>query len=899
VFGVNSSPFLAQFIAQEHARKHKEKYPMAAETILKSTYMDDSMDSVEDEEHGQQLYRELSTLWEGAGMHPRKWLSNSPIVLADIPEIDRASEINLEEGHLPSVKTLGVLWHASSDVFAFHMTPPVTSIKLSKRSLLRIIATIFDPLGMVSPYVIKGKMIMQEVWASGVDWDEQIPQELEKKAWEWISEISELAQAKVPRCLQLSEKICSFELHTFGDASKDACGAVVYARSVYEGGRVATIIVASKTKVAPLVSTSIQRLEMMAAVLGLHLTLAIIAVLGMPMKDVTFWSDSLNVLWWIKRPSRKLKPFVANRVGIIQQHTEPQQWRYVSIKHNPADLPSRGVKAAELVESSLWWNGPDFLQSEPSAWPENRVERGASVTGEVRQGECGFLTMDEKSNLTQSMNFVDSRLDPSRFSSWQHLTRIHGWVQRFIQNCQTSPAHRTRGELSTEELRDVELLLIGYSQRQAFAEDYRALQHGRELPKSSHITSLNPRLDTDLILRCDGRLKYAEHLSYDSRHPIILPRKHPVTRLIVRFYHEKGNHVAGTNKVLSEMSARYWIIRGREEIRECEAKCTACQKKRAKVTSQLMAPLPKSRVTPPLRAFSVTSVDYAGPFLTKQGRGRVQTKRYLCLFTCHASRALHLEMAYALDTNSFLNAFNRFTNRRGVPVEMTSDNGTNFIGANRELMELVTQLDQEKITRETVIHGIKWTFNPPLGPHFGGIHESLVKSAKRAIYAILQKADITDEELLTAFTGAESLLNSRPLSYQSADPKDEPPITPNHFLHGQCGGQFAPEAIDKTDFNPRKRWRRVQELLKHFWARWMKEWLPLLQHRHKWNDVKMDLQVGDVVLVADPGSTRGNWPLGRVTEVFSGRDGHQRVVRVQVGEKTMIRPIVRLCPLQC
>ncbi|XP_064619458.1 uncharacterized protein LOC135482906 [Lineus longissimus] len=245
------------------------------------------------------------------------------------------------------------------------------------------------------------------------------------------------------------------------------------------------------------------------------------------------------------------------------------------------------------------------------------------------------------------------------------------------------------------------------------------------------------------------------------------------------------------------MSAKYWIIRGREEIRDWKAKCAACERKKTRVASQLMAPLPRTRVSPPMRAFSVTSVDYAGPFLTKQGRGRVQTKRYLCLFTCHASRAVHLEMAYALDTNSFLNAFNRFTHRRGVPVEVTSDNGTNFVGANRELMELVTQLDQVKMTKDGATRGIKWRFNPPHGPHFGGIHESLVKSAKKAIYAVLQKADITDEELSTAFTGAEALLNLIPLSYQSADSKDAPPITPNHCLIGQCGGQFAPGWIDR------------------------------------------------------------------------------------------------------
>ncbi|XP_064633630.1 uncharacterized protein LOC135491588 [Lineus longissimus] len=897
VFGINSSPFLAQLISQEHARAHQTQCPRAAEAILKSTYMDDTLDSVNDDEQGKKLYRELSALWKGAGMHARKWLSNSPEVLAIIPDEDRASEINLEEGYLPSVKALGVLWKAEEDAFCYRLTPPAADLKLTKRSLLRRIATIFDPLGLMSPYVIQGKIIMQDVWMCGVEWDEELPEEIEKKAWDWIVEITGLAQARIPRCLQLAEEMTSFQLHTFGDASKDAYGTVVYARSTYASGMVATRIVASKTKVAPLTSVSIPRLEMMAAVLGLQLSLSIVAALATNVKEVVFWSDSQNVLWWIKRPSRKLKPFVANRVGLIQQHTDPQQWRYVPTKENPADLPSRGVRAKDLAESSLWWDGPEFLQRDSSEWPERVVGQGDEVQDEMKN-ESSYLSLEEKNSLKQVMNLADTRLDPSRFSSWQRLTRVHAWVQRFIGNCQAAHTERKQGELEVEEVKATELLLIRQCQKEAFAEEYSALCHGRELPKSSQIAGLT-KLDADFLLRSNSRLAYADNLSYEAKFPIILPRKHHVTQLLVRFYHERENHVAGTNKILSEMSAKYWIIRGREEIRDWEAKCAACERKKARVTSQLMAPLPRTRVSPPMRAFSVSSVDYAGPFLTKQGRGRVQTKRYLCLFTCHASRAVHLEMAYALDTNSFLNAFNRFTHRRGVPVEVTSDNGTNFVGANRELMELVTQLDQVRVTRDGAARGIKWRFNPPHGPHFGGIHESLVKSAKKAIYAVLQKADITDEELSTAFTGAEALLNSRPLSYQSADSKDAPPITPNHFLFGQCGGQFAPEEIDSSDFNPRRRWRRVQELLKEFWSRWLKEWLPLLRQRHKWRDVKKDLEVGDVVLVADPGSVRGDWPMGRVTEVFTGRDCHRRVVKVQVGEKTMIRPIVRLCPLQC
>ena len=326
----------------------------------------------------------------------------------------------------------------------------------------------------------------------------------------------------------------------------------------------------------------------------------------------------------------------------------------------------------------------------------------------------------------------------------------------------------------------------------------------------------------------------------------------------MRNYHENGRH-SGTNQILASLSAQYWIIAAREEIRDVERDCAVCQIRKAKPGEQIMAPLPDFRVGKSLRPFTHTAVDFAGPFLTKQGRGKIKTKRYLCLFTCAQTRAVHLEIAYGLDTDSFLNAFYRMVSRRGLPKVIISDNGTNFVGANRELKDLLKHLDRDKIVNSTANQGIKWKFNPPLAPHFGGVHESLIKSAKLTIYAILQSADITHEELLSAFVGAEGLMNSRPLTYQSSNPNDEEVLTPNHFLFGQIGGVFAPESVDETIFSPRKRWRRVQELVKHFWKRWLREYLPTLGSRKKWHKTHRNFKAGDIVFVVEPDAHRGTY----------------------------------------
>lgn len=412
---------------------------------------------------------------------------------------------------------------------------------------------------------------------------------------------------------------------------------------------------------------------------------------------------------------------------------------------------------------------------------------------------------------------------------------------------------------------------------------------------------MNPKSDGDRLLRMDRHLRFADELPYDTRHPMLLPKDHPVTKLVIADAHERLGHGAGVEQVLTELRSRFWIGKGRRMVRNVTEACAECRRRfTMKIGHQMMAPLPKSRLQSSLRAFEKVGVDYGGPFLTKQGRGRTRAKRYLCLFTCLTTRAVHLEMCDSLDTDSFINAFTRMTSRRGTPTYVISDNGTNFVGAERELRELVEALDTDRITQETSkYHPIDWKFNPPCAPHFGGVFEALIKSAKKGIKAILGDADVTDEELHTAICGAERLLNSRPITCVSSDPNDPSPLTPRHFLLGEIGGPFAPEALDhEQTYNPRKWWHSVQQLLGQFWKRWRKEFLPNLNVRKKWFHPRHNLKEGDVVLIVEPNASRGEWPLGCVIEAYPGDDGLVRVVKVKAKNKEYLRPVHRLCPLE-
>lgn len=382
--------------------------------------------------------------------------------MEQIPQELRVKEVNLTENELPSISTLGLSWAAEQDHFKFKTSAvrEVHKEELTKRQVLSKISTVFDPLGFLSPFVIRGKILMQEIWVSGISWDEVVGGELQDKVGDWIRDLENLSDIRVNRCLCL-DGTENIQLHTFVDGSCKAYGAVTYLRSVNSSGQVDIQFVASKTKVAPIKVVSIPRLELMAAVVGLRLTKCITQNLQYDLKKVVFWSDSTNTLWWIRGRSRTLKSFVANRVGGIQYHTNPSQWRYVPTKQNPADLASRGVSAKRLKESDLWWFGPKFLKADQQNWPENKVSPD-SKNGQVEDKKQVTTCMCSAKTLLTPYT-EDWRLDPKRYSNWTRLLRVTAYVLRFVNNCILKTEERVKGILSSDEMLKAE----NYQIRQA------------------------------------------------------------------------------------------------------------------------------------------------------------------------------------------------------------------------------------------------------------------------------------------------------------------------------------------------------------------------------------------------------------------------------------------------
>ena len=297
--------------------------------------------------------------------------------------------------------------------------------------------------------------------------------------------------------------------------------------------------------------------------------------------------------------------------------------------------------------------------------------------------------------------------------------------------------------------------------------------------RDSSLRKLSPVV-VDGVLRLGGRLQRSP-LPPESRHPIILPSKHHFSELIIAYYHVKVGH-SGVLHTIAVTREYYWVLHGHVAVKRVIGRCTVCRRTFARPGTQIMAPLPNFQVTPGKPAFKCVGLDFAGPFLTKSRRSL--TKRYLCIFTCLASRAVHLEVAFGLDSDSFLQCFSRFCNRRLTPELLVSDNSSNFVGAERELRDGIRRCTTHLVLSKLERKGVNWRFNPPGASHHGGVWECLMRSFRRIFSAIVQNTRLDDQALITFATKVERILNDRPLTPVSADSKDLLALTPNTLLKG-------------------------------------------------------------------------------------------------------------------
>uniref|UniRef100_A0A914XCT4 Integrase catalytic domain-containing protein n=1 Tax=Plectus sambesii TaxID=2011161 RepID=A0A914XCT4_9BILA len=830
-FGVISSPFLLSATLQHHLRKSGRKEALE---LADNIYVDNVLTGKETVEEANQLYKKAKELFSQVSMNLREWTSNSKEFRDYLPEEDKLKETK--------VKVLGLLWNTEKDTLKISLsaTSQGTST-VTKREVLQTLASTFDPMGMLAPITVKGKIFFQTLWQEKYEWDEPLPKILISKWKDILEDWGRHQDFFIPRHIAPHGKSTKYQLLTFVDASKDAYAAVVYLR-VDDGSSVETYLLFSKNRLTPKKEISLPRMELLAALIGVRIMKFVADQLRLHVDKKIIWSDSQCVLHWIQS-SKYLSTFVTNRVKDIRAE-EDIHFRYISTDENPADLSSRGLKAAQLEDNSLWWNGPKWLKTANHQWPEwNMPEFQPHIQREIDNESKGSKSFYEATLMVQEGGGrCKPLINAERFSKWSKLLRVTVHCLRFIklkiwkrlseetkekmgQKLNFLERLKASGQINSNDIKIATTLTLQQIQLQNFPEVFYSLKNKK---KNQLIDQLGISLDKEGILRCGGRLLNAEKED-STKYPILLPRKTHVTQLIITNQHILALH-SGVQHTMAQLRQEFWILKGRIEVQRAIKNCLTCRKYSAGPYNLPKIPaFPKERVRQ-ANPFQYTGLDYLGPLWIKSMNEKI--KVWICLFTCLVTRAIHLEPILDLSAQQFLNCIRRFIARRGKPDKIISDNAPHF-KLTQKTMDLAWSpiWEDDNNSNYFAQHKIDWQFITEYAPWQGGFYERLVGVVKQALRKTIGRQCLKFEQFYTLLPEVEAVVNSRPLTYLYNDFASHQTLRPIDFLSPRSeigippleedhkNAEYLPPGIDSKQ-RLLQVWKKSLENLDKFWALW-------------------------------------------------------------------------------
>ena len=872
-FGDKPAAAMAAVALKKTAELSKEEYPRAAEIIINSSYVDDIISSFADQEEAHKIITHINEVLLRGGFRVKAWRVSGQTTEEGL-EICTTVD-NFDSNDSTDTKVLGIVWNPSNDELEFRTklnfsprqrkvrTEPDISedevndripVILTKRLLLSQVNGIYDPMGLASPFVIRAKILLRNLNALQLDWDDPIP-EIEREKWViFFTELYDIQRVKFKRSTKPPQTKGRPVLVIFSDASEAAFGACAYIRWEKEDGTYESRLLLAKSRLAPLKKITIVRLELNGALLSARLREFITKQCNLEFRRTYLLVDSEIVRAMIQKDSYGYHTFASVRVGEIQEKTNKDEWFWIEGAINIADIISRGVAAKDLVGE--WQKGPAFLAEPEEDWP-------------VYQS-CSEQELPEQKVLSATLQVppIGPRVvtDLSRFSNYDKLVRVIARIfNAFTKNPRPSFRNIARHP-SRDEIHQAEKYLITASQK-TLHDDV----------KHQTITRLGTRT-IDGVVVVGSRLESLDD-PLNAKSPVLLSSKSVVAQLYARKVHNECH--LGISALASKIRAKYWIVGIRQLLKSIKFHCVTCRKLGAELQQQRMGPLPSFRLKP-APAWSYTSLDLFGPFEIKgEVNKRTRSKGYGIIFTCMLSRAVHLDIATDYGTDAFLQVLRRFIAMRGSPNLIWSDQGSQLTAADKEMKDAVAKLNENEIQEFGSIHEIDWKFSAPDAPWQNGCAEALIKSVKKSLKIAIGEQILTFSEMQTVLFEVASLINERPIGRHPTSADEGTYLSPNDLLLGRSSKKIPGGPFNMTT-SKYTRHRLVQKINEAFWKRWTEDYFPSLIVQQKWHARHRNMKVGDIVMIQESGKIMGKWKLGRLVKAEpSLRDGLVRKVDVQ------------------
>ena len=919
--GVKPAGAIATSALYKSAEIHEEEFPVTARQIKQQSYVDDIGLTDSSRLGLETRIKEADIILDHANMPVKGWIfsgdddrKEEEIEMGDVTNCLTAEDQEME-------RVLGVLWCPKKDTFKFQVRINLSPMKkksrsgpdltredflnnppsvITRRQFYSQIQALFDPIGLLSPLLLKSKILLRLTWedeCKELDWDSPLPQHIVKEIIKFFIELYELESVVFDRSLYPQEEVEGDPwLVTFSDGSIKAFAASVYIVWKLKSGGGWSALVVSKSKIAPKHRISIPRLELNGAVLSKRLTEFVSQCLNVKFERKLHLVDSSTVLGYLHKPDSKLNPWEGLRVSEIQaagsfEDGRLKDWAWVRGEDNPSDWATKPRSAKELSPGGFWQKGPKFLTEPFETWPIKETFRTDRLEGELVIKVVHVVVPEDIMGRLNTLVFNCSKVTVLHgavikvFRIWQVYKQVGcGKMLEKLEVDLKKPAAKL-------ELRQAKVVLNKFAQSSLKEDLDESVSKSEELKVRGPFKRLSPFEDEEGVWRVGLRLKEFTPFTEDHKPPVLLPNNHRYTHLIMTECHKRG-HLGEKATVHKFRAAGYWTPHAGKVARKIRQACVLCRKLDHRPIHQRMGAIPKEMLVNPV-AWGHVEIDLFGPYLCRSEVNKRSTmKVWGAVVEDKNSGAVHCDIVVDYSAPAVVAMLRRYGSLRGWPVKITSDPGSQLESASGQ-METWWEGLKEPLLEFAGNNNFNWEISPANSPWRQGRCEVRIRMLKRLLKVSVGDSKLSPTELQTFLFEAADMANERPLGIDTAVKSDGSfkTLTPNCLLMGRSGSSLPDDTFLAENLKKGERYQLIQQITTYFWTKWAEEITPMSVIRQKWHETGRNLRTGDIVLLHDKTPIKGKYQLGVVESTVKSADGLVRSCQVGYKIPTPTKPV--------